>query len=346
LSSRWSWVVESNKAGTRADKAITEALESGQGEWEGNSTACSRSRLQKLMEEGLVSADGVQIRSNLPLESGMEIEIDFPEAKPILASAEEIPFEILYDDESLLVVNKPPNLTVHPSVTQTEGTLVNALLHRLKKGDLTGLSGIGGVLRPGIVHRIDKNTSGALVISKTDEAHHKLTEIFSKHEIERKYWALCYGTPSQVEGTIRSTLGRNPNDRKKMAMDVPNGRIAITHFKLVEKYGAGLKASSPAFASWLEVTLETGRTHQIRVHLTSIGNSVLGDPVYGEPSERQSKWVGLPGPVQAAVKALPGQALHARVLGFNHPITGKALRFEAEPPEGFSRLLHSLKQAL
>jgi 23S rRNA pseudouridine1911/1915/1917 synthase len=233
-------------------------------------------------------------------------------------------------------LNKPPGLTVHPSSTQKDGTLVHILLHHVKD-----LSGIGGVLRPGIVHRLDKDTSGALVITKTDAAHQILTETFSKHDIERVYWALCYGVPKARTEKIESLIDRSPNDRKRMSMKVTTGRRAVTHFELVEAYGHHHKS---AFASFLSVTLETGRTHQIRVHLTGYGNSVLGDPVYGTPTERQPKWIALPREVQAAVKALPGQALHARVLGFTHPITGKKIRVEAEPPPGFQNLLSKLRE--
>jgi len=237
------------------------------------------------------------------------------------------------------VVNKPQNLTVHPSTTQTEGTLVHILLHHIQD-----LSGMGGVLRPGIVHRIDKDTSGALVVTKTDAAHRKLTEDFAAHTIERVYWALCYGAPaaSDKPTRIESWIGRNPKDRKKMSMKVKTGRKAITYYQ--PKMIFSHPSKSP-FACWLEVTLETGRTHQVRVHLTGVHHSILGDPVYGTPTMHHPKWLALPENVRNAVKNLPGQALHARILGFEHPITRKKLRFEAEPPEAFQKVLNAATEA-
>jgi len=200
------------------------------------------------------------------------------------------------------------------------------------------LSGIGGKLRPGIVHRIDKDTSGALVVTKDDLTHQGLSKLFAKHDIERKYWAIVYGSPKWKEQTLKTTIGRSPSDRKKMAVNVPSGREAISHFKVLEEFVIPGAGKSP-YASLIEATLETGRTHQIRVHLTHLGHSLLGDPVYGTPSDSQAKWKNLPLPVQAAVRELPGQALHAKTLGFVHPITKKGLLFEASPFEGFQKLL-------
>jgi 23S rRNA pseudouridine1911/1915/1917 synthase len=242
--------------------------------------------------------------------------------------------DILYQDNHLVVVNKPPGLTVHPSETQREGTLVHALLHHIRD-----LSGIGGEMRPGIVHRIDKDTSGALVITKTDKAHRALAETFARHEIERAYWAFCYGSPLEASGRIESLIGRNLADRKKMSMTVKEGRHAITHYRRVEEYGSG---RAKPFAAWVEARLETGRTHQVRVHLTGLGHSLLGDPVYGTPSERHSKWLVLPADVREAVQKLRGQALHARVLGFTHPVSGEKLRFEADPPAELQALMDAL----
>lgn len=339
---RWNWTVDAERSQERADRAILSAIESGLGEWEseGEPVAVSRSQIQRLMEEGQVLANGAPCLARTKLPDGTRVEIRFPAPKPTTVAPEDLPLEILFQDEHLLVLNKPPGLTVHPSPTQMEGTLVNALLHHIKD-----LSGIGGELRPGIVHRIDKDTSGALVVTKTDEAHRKLTEVFARHDIERAYWALCYGSPRELAKPgstmrIETRIGRNPVDRKKMAVLKVGGRDAISHVSRIEDYAA--KAGHP-FASWLEVRLETGRTHQVRVHLTSIGHSLLGDPVYGTPSEKAGKWLLLPEPVRDAVRSLPGQALHARLLGFAHPITGEKLRFEAEPPEAFRRVLQSLQ---
>ncbi len=332
----------------RADKGIHDALQSGQGQWTSdhlspNNTpvdappAVSRSQVQRLIEEGCATINGQPLKTSTKLQPDAVIEIRFPDPKSMELVPEDRPLDILYQDEHLVVINKPPGLTVHPSATQNEGTLVHALLHHIKD-----LSGIGGVLRPGIVHRIDKDTSGALVITKTDLAHQKLAEVFARHQIDRKYWALCYGSPHFPTGIykVESLIGRNPTDRKKMTLNVKDGRKAITYLKKIEEYGTSNKKP---FASLIEATLETGRTHQVRVHLTSLHHSILGDPVYGSPTVHQTKWTALPKDVQAAVEKLPGQALHARVLGFDHPITGQKLYFEAEPPQQFSELLKVLK---
>lgn len=331
----WTWKVPPElDSYTRADLLILKGSESAHPPVE-----ISRSQLKRLMEEGQVTINGRTVKPSTRLKPGDEIQIHFPPPVPSQLVAEDRPLDILYEDESLLIVNKPQGLTVHPSPTQMEGTLVHALLHHIHD-----LSGIGGVLRPGIVHRIDKNTSGALVITKTDQAHIKLTEIFSKHEIERCYWALCYGAPpadpSAAPVRIESQIGRNPLDRKKMSMTVKTGRAAITHYQVQEKFG---HSGKNPFASWMTLKLETGRTHQIRVHLTGIGHSILGDPVYGTPSEKQPKWTALPQDIRSIIQELPGQALHARTLGFAHPITGKTVRVEAEPPELFQRLLRALE---
>jgi len=335
----WKWRAEGEP--TRMDRALTDAIERDLGQWTGDPEkkpkGISRSQIQRLIEEGQVSTDGTVVKSNAKFRPGAEIEIRFPPPAPTQLIPEDRPLEILFEDDHLVVLNKPPELTVHPSTTQREGTLVHALLHHIKN-----LSGIGGELRPGIVHRIDKNTSGALVITKTDQAHRKLVEVFSKHEIERIYWAFCYGSPKSKQETIVGLIGRNPTDRKKMAVLEPSasgGRKAITHYTVIEEYSTH---KQKPFASFLEITLETGRTHQIRVHLTSMNHSILGDPLYGTPSANQPKWKALPEDVREKTSALPGQALHARVLGFQHPVTGKLLRFEAEPPAQFKALAEAL----
>lgn len=344
---RWSWTVLDWANGLRADRAITEALERGEGAWDDGEqppSSISRSYIQKILENASA------FKSNEKLRAGTQIEIFFPAARSLEVLPEDRPLEFLYQDEHIAVVNKPAGLTMHPSETQHDGTLVNALLHHI-----SDLSGIGGVLRPGIVHRLDKNTSGALVITKTDEAHQKLSQVFSEHSIERVYWALCYGSFAQEllrkspslrpPLKIESTIGRNPADRKKMAMNVEGGRKAITFVrKKAEFLIPDSHVRTQPFACWIEAQLETGRTHQVRVHLTSIGNALLGDPVYGTPSEKNQKWLAVPAKIKECVSALPGQALHARVLGFAHPITGERLRFEAEPPETFRRLKEALDE--
>ncbi len=336
VSTHWIWEVQSKPM--RADLAILTAIEAQEGSANGEIPLVTRSQLKRLIQEGRVQINGNPLKANTLLKSGAVIHIEFPPPLPSSLIPENKPIHILYEDEHLLVVNKPPGMTVHPSSTQMEGTLVHVLLHHIRD-----LSGIGGILRPGIVHRIDKNTSGALVISKTDLAHTQLALIFSKHQIERCYWALCYGSPPALSDftKIESLLGRSPTDRKKMSMKVKEGRKAITYFKRIEEYALPRRN---AFASCIETTLETGRTHQVRVHLAGIGYSILGDPTYGTPTANHTKWQALPENVQKAVQELPGQALHAKILGFKHPISGKNLRFEAQPPASFERVLQECKK--
>jgi len=316
----------------RADKYLHELFQEQEG-----LTYLSRSQIQKMIENGSILVNSATIAAKDKIFKGAEISVSVAAPIALEAKPENIPIHILYEDDHLIVVNKQPGLTVHPSETQVSGTLVNALLYHVKN-----LSGIGGKLRPGIVHRIDKDTSGALVITKDDLTHQGLSKLFASHTIERKYWALVYGAPKWQTQTVKTTLGRSPNDRKKMAVNVDGGREAISHFKVLEEFIAG--PGKHPYASLIEATLETGRTHQVRVHLNHLGHSLLGDPVYGTPSDSQPKWKALPREVQVAVKALPGQALHARVLGFVHPITKKHLHFEAEVFEEFQSLLNSLKK--
>ncbi|NDD92060.1 RluA family pseudouridine synthase, partial [bacterium] len=333
----WKWTpkVPEMDAGERADVAILRAYQTGLGTFQTGEAAhappLSRSQLQKLMELNLVTVEGKALSAGTKLLALREVCIEIPAPRALELTPEDRPLEILYQDDHLAVINKPAGLTVHPSETQREGTLVHALLHHIKD-----LSGIGGVLRPGIVHRLDKDTSGALVISKTDLAHQRLVETFAAHQIERRYWALCYGVwRASDETKIESTIGRNPNDRKKMTINVKEGRHAVTWVRSIETFGS--------HACWLEARLETGRTHQVRVHLTSTGHSIMGDPVYGTPTSKNSKWLALPMNVRTHVRNLPGQALHARILGFQHPVTGKPLFFEAPPPKAWQELLDSLR---
>jgi 23S rRNA pseudouridine1911/1915/1917 synthase len=284
-----------------------------------------------LIEEGKLTVDGRAALARSRLLPGQQVRLEIPAPRKLELLPEDRPLDILYQDEHIVVVNKAAGLTVHPSETQHDGTLVHALLHHIKD-----LSGIGGVLRPGIVHRLDKDTSGALVVSKTDAAHQKLVETFSAHRIERRYWALCYGLWRKPETKIESTIGRSPSDRKKMAIHVRDGRQAVTWVRGIENYGG--------YASWIEARLETGRTHQVRLHLNSTGNSLLGDPVYGTHNSKHQKCLSLPRSVRECVQNLSGQALHARVLGFDHPITGEALRFEAAPPQAWQTLLETLQK--
>ena len=315
----------------RADKLIHSFLEDQE------EISLSRSQVQKLIESENILVNGKPVRTKDKIALGSEIKIILPAPTEISAEAENIPIQILFEDEHLLVVNKQPGLTVHPSETQKKGTLVNALLYHVKD-----LSGIGGKLRPGIVHRIDKDTSGAIVITKTDQAHSGLSKLFSTHTIDRVYWALTYGSPDWASPhRFESLLGRSEKDRKKMGIVQENGRTAISHFTRLESFGL---ASKNPFASLIQAKLETGRTHQVRVHLNHLNHSILGDTLYGVPSANQPKWKALPNSVQAAVINLPGQALHARVLGFKHPVTGRDLHFEADPFPAFQSLLDELRR--
>jgi 23S rRNA pseudouridine1911/1915/1917 synthase len=332
---QWNYVIPENSG--RADLFILHQIQSGEGKWVGGPVELTRSQLKRLMETGCALCDSKEIQPSDKLKKGGVFVLHIPAPEPTELVPEDRPLDVLFEDEHLIVINKPAGLTVHPSSTQKQGTLVHALLFQVQN-----LSGIGGVLRPGIVHRLDKDTSGALVVTKTDQAHSRLAETFSRHEIDRVYWALCYGAPAsgRKRVTIESLIGRDESDRKKMSMTVQHGRKAVTHLKVLESYA---QASKNPFASWVEVTLETGRTHQIRVHLTGHGNSILGDPVYGKPTARHTKFLALPASLRSQVNELSGQMLHARVLGFTHPVTGKKLFFEAAPPTDFQKMLKELQ---
>lgn len=343
ITHHWKWIVSDAYAGIRADRAIVDAIAANEGNWvpaRSESDTFSRSRIQSLIEAGFVTRSGENLDSNEKLKTADTIEIKVPKARALDLSPEaRTDVGILYEDEHLIVVNKPQRLSVHPSDTEPSGTLVNFLLHRLPN-----LAGIGGVQRPGIVHRIDKNTSGALVVAKSEIAHQRLVETFSKHEINRRYWALCYSAMKrEIKEAFRyeTLIDRDRNDRMRMTTQTKTGRKAISHFRTLEHFSSA--PSRAPYASLVEAKLETGRTHQVRVHLTALGTSIIGDPVYGTPTERATKWTLLPDPAKKVVRQLPGQALHARTLGFKHPITRKELHFEAEPPSEFIELMRKLK---
>lgn len=286
----------------------------------------TRSQIQGLIEEGLVKINNKPAKASHKVRKGEDIDITIPEPAPIEARPEPIPLEILYEDNEVVVVNKPAGLVVHPAAGNYTGTLVNALLYHCKD-----LAGIGGVLRPGIVHRLDKDTTGVLVAAKTDRAHQSLAGQFKKHTIKRKYVALVHGVVREDKGKIAAEIGRHQTDRKKMSVKTNKGKMAVTHFKVMKRFDQ--------FAL-LELTLETGRTHQIRVHLSSINHPVVGDPVYGG-MERIS---GVKEPkVRKAIKELGRQALHAAVLGFIHPESGKYMEFQAPVPKDFQRILRLLE---
>lgn len=284
----------------------------------------SRARLQALIGEGRLSLDGQPITDASRKARAGTYVLSVPPPVPADPEPEAIPLSILYEDEHLIVVDKAAGMAVHPAPGTPNGTLVNALLHHCG----ASLSGIGGVARPGIVHRLDKDTSGVMVAAKSDVAHQGLSKLFATHDIDRLYVALTRGAPSPASGTIDTQLGRSPSDRKKMAVLKSGGRRAITHYRVEAAFGPQDKP----LAARVACRLETGRTHQIRVHMASKGSPCLGDPVYGASQAA--------GPVreQVAAAGLKRQALHAALLGFVHPVTGQALRFETPLPPDMAAL--------
>ena len=300
-------------AGVRLDKALADAA-----------PGLSRARLQALMDEGAVSFEGGPVGSGSARARPGLYRIDIPAPAPDRAEPEDIPLTVLFEDEHLIVVDKPAGMAVHPAPGSQRGTLVAALLHHCAGR----LSGIGGVARPGIVHRLDKDTSGVMVAAKTDAAHQGLAALFARHDLERKYVALTRGAPEPRRGRIETRIGRSPHDRKKMAVLKSGGREAVTDYAVERTFGP---AARP-LAARVGCRLHTGRTHQIRVHLASRGAPCLGDPVYGSGQPAR--------PVREAVEAagLRRQALHAAVLGFVHPVSGEALRFETPPPADMAAL--------
>ncbi|MFD1018102.1 RluA family pseudouridine synthase [Thalassobacillus hwangdonensis] len=297
-----TYQVTSEQAGTRIDKLMSE-IESD----------ASRSQVQSWIKDGHLTVSGETVKNKYKVQEGDTIEWEIPEPEPLEIKAEDIPLDIVYEDEDVIVVNKPRGMVVHPSVGHPSGTLVNALLHHCDD-----LSGINGVERPGIVHRIDKDTSGLLMVAKNDKAHHSLGEQLSDKTIKREYEAIVHGEISHEYGTIDAPIGRDQKDRQSMAV-VENGKPSVTHFKVLELFKD---------FTHVECVLETGRTHQIRVHMKYINHPLAGDPKYGPR------------------KTLPieGQALHAKTLGFIHPRTGEELRFEVAPPNDFVEMLDLLKK--
>lgn len=273
----------------------------------------TRSQTQDLITQGLVQVNGKKIKKNYIACENDEIKITIPDPKPLEAIAENIPIDIVYEDNDLLVVNKPKGMVVHPAPGHANGTLVNALLYKSEN-----LSGINGVIRPGIVHRIDKDTSGLLIIAKNDFAHKELAKQIKEHSFSREYEAVVYGKMKSEADTINLPIGRNPKDRKKMAVTYTNSKEAITKYKVITQYSK--------FAH-LRLTLTTGRTHQIRVHMSYIGHPVAGDEVYGPHN---------------VIKSLHGQCLHAKYIGFTHPRTQKFIQFESELPSYFQHFLKTL----
>ncbi len=290
--------------GKRLDKFISD------------NTEASRSLAQQSIEQGRIKVNGERVLKSCKLHSGDEISYIPTEPQPLEISPQDIPLDIRYEDDDLLVVNKPKGMVVHPAPGNSDGTLVNALLAYC--GD--SLSGINGVLRPGIVHRIDKDTSGLLIVAKNDCAHRGLAEQIKDHSFTRKYQAVVYGNIKVDSFTVDMPIGRHPKDRKKMAVTAKNSKNAVTHVKVIERYNG---------FTHVELMLETGRTHQIRVHMAHIGHHVAGDTVYGSPKN--------------VVKSLCGQCLHAYYISFKHPRDGRTITVETELPDYFIRFLSSIK---
>ncbi len=325
--------VSAELAGLRLDKALAMLA-----------VEISRARLQQVIRDGGVSLNGaVSVDPSRKVVAGDVLALTLPAAKAAAPIGQPIPLTVVFEDGHLIVIDKPAGLVVHPAGGHEDGTLVNALIAHC--GD--SLSGIGGVRRPGIVHRLDKDTSGLLVVAKTDKAHHGLAKQFADHgrtgPLERAYLALAWGAPRRPQGTVVAALERSHRNREKMAVVAEGkGREAITHFTVLERYPPLLRGrdETEAVASLIECRLETGRTHQIRVHMTHLGHPLLGDALYG--SGFMTKASLLPEPARAALAALGRQALHAAVLGFEHPATGEALHFESEPPADFANLQGNL----
>ena len=299
-----TFVVENEYSGERLDKLL--------------SILCgelTRSAIQRIADEGGVTVNGEIQSKKYKCKSGDTIVVTVPDAKELEAQPQDIPLDIVYEDEDLLVVNKPKGMVVHPANGNPDGTLVNALLHHCKGS----LSGINGVIRPGIVHRIDKDTSGLLIVAKNDMAHLSLAEQIKEHSFSRAYEAVVYGNIKEDKLTVNQPIGRSPKDRKKMAVTLKNSKNAVTHIEVLRRYGD---------FTHIRCVLETGRTHQIRVHCAHIGHPVAGDAVYGP---------------KKVITELNGQCLHAKHIGFVHPRTGEWLEFESELPEYFTNFLKKLE---
>ena len=299
------YMVSEEQEDLRIDRYLSEACEE-----------LSRSYIQKLLKNQDVLVNGGPVKASYKVAAGDQIEVDVPEAVEPEIVAEEMDLDILYEDQDVILVNKPKGMVVHPAPGHYSHTLVNAVLYHCGEN----LSGINGVIRPGIVHRIDMNTTGSLLICKNDKAHQILAEQLKEHSITRKYHAIVHGNLKEDTGTVNAPIGRHPTDRKKMSTKAPNGRHAVTHYRVLERFGN---------FTYIECQLETGRTHQIRVHMSSIGHPILGDEIYG--------------PAKCPYK-LQGQTLHAKILGITHPSTGEYIEFDAPLPDYFKDLLNKLRK--
>lgn len=300
-----SIAVDDDCSGERLDRILSDVL-----------CDYSRSFVQNLFINGLVNCNGKEVSKSFKPKSGNVIEFTVPEPKEISLEPQNIPLDIVYEDDDLLVVNKPRGMVVHPAPGNYDSTLVNALLWHCKGK----LSGINGVVRPGIVHRIDKDTSGLLLVAKNDNAHVSLSRQISVHSLDREYRAVIHGHLKEPEGTVDAPIGRSPNDRKRMCVIDRNSKNAVTHYRILEEYKD---------FSFVALKLETGRTHQIRVHMAYLGHPVAGDPVYGSKN---------------GVSSLNGQCLHAGIIGFDHPSTGEHIRLEAPLPDYFTDFIGRIKK--
>lgn len=299
----FTFIIEPEDSGERIDAFLGRAIDN-----------VSRSYIQKLIKEGRVAVDGqVTTKKNVRLEEDMELSVEVPEPELLKVEPEDIPIEIVYEDESLMIVNKPQGMVVHPAPGNYSGTLVNALMFHANH-----LSSINGVIRPGIVHRIDKDTSGILMIAKNNKAHNSLAAQLKEKTTKRVYFAIVHGRMSQESGTVEAPIARHPKDRLRMAV-VQGGKPAVTHFKVIKAYSQ---------YTVVELRLETGRTHQIRVHMAHIGHPLLGDPVYGKKNPKIKH---------------DGQLLHAKMLGFVHPETEEYMEFDSELPEYFQAIINKIE---
>lgn len=300
---RFELICDRQDEGARLDKWLTLQDE----------VDLTRSAVAKLIENGSVMINGKSAQKSAKLSSGDCVIIEIPDPVDLKVEAQDIPIDIVYEDDDVVIVNKPQGMVVHPAAGNPDGTLVNALLYKCKGK----LSSINGVIRPGIVHRIDKNTSGLLIVCKNDKAHLHVSEQIKAHTFTREYEAICVGRFKEKTGTVNAPVGRDKNDRKKMCVTPTNSKEAITHYEVLEELGNH---------SYMRFKLETGRTHQIRVHCAYLGRPILGDDVYGKP-----------------YKGCKGQCLHARKIGFIHPSSGEYMEFSSDLPEYFEKLLNSLR---
>lgn len=316
----YSVLVGEDKKRVRLDKLLAEALED-----------FSRSRIKALLEEGRISrANGEPVVDpSYKVKSGEVYLVHVPPPSVAAPRAQDIPLDVIFEDDDLIVFDKPPGLVVHPAAGNPDGTVVNALLHHCRGA----LSGIGGVSRPGIVHRLDKGTGGLMVAAKNDLAHQGLSRQFADHSLQRAYYAVVWGVPTQTRGEIVAAIGRNPRDRKKMAIVEKGGKHALTRYRVVETFGRA--------AALIECRLMTGRTHQIRVHMASIGHPIIGDPVYGSFTRARKESVGFQ--AREALSAQDYQLLYAYIIGFEHPRSGEKLYFERKLPNYINKIIKILE---